>query len=159
MNGRSTNALLRGEPWSRLLWHTPLTALVLFVMVSLIAKENFPFSNFPMYSRPNAERGYFFVTDGDGQPIPVGSLTGITSAQVGKAYRNKSRELGRQTNPPSRQSREDRDRIVGVEIFQMLREQGAKRAKSLPEKLQLHLVEIRFEDGEIKENKRVLFAE
>jgi hypothetical protein len=53
----------------------------------------------------------------------------------------------------------DRDRIVGIEIFQMLREQGAKRGKNLPEKLQLHLVEIRFEDGEIKENKRVLFAE
>ena len=53
----------------------------------------------------------------------------------------------------------DRDRIVGMEIFQMLREQAGKRGKTLPEKLQLHLVEIRFEDGEIKENKRVLFAE
>ena len=41
----------------------------------------------------------------------------------------------------------------------MLREQSAKREKDLPEKLQLHLVEIRFEDGEIKEKKRVLFAE
>ena len=46
-----------------------------------------------------------------------------------------------------------------MEIFQMLREQAAKRGKDIPEKLQLHLVEIRFEDGEIKENKRVLFAE
>ena len=27
MNGRSTSALLRQEPWPRLLWHTPLTAL------------------------------------------------------------------------------------------------------------------------------------
>jgi hypothetical protein len=159
MNGRSTSALLRREPWTQLLWHTPLTALVIFVLVCLIAKENFPFSHFPMYSRPGAERGYFLVSDGGGQPIPIGSLTGISSSQVGKAYRKKSRELGRQTNALSRQSRVDRDRIVGIEIFQMLREQGAKRGKNLPEKLQLHLVEIRFEDGEIKENKRVLFAE
>jgi hypothetical protein len=112
-----------------------------------------------MYARPGAERGYFLVTDGDGQPFPVGSLTGVTASQVGKAYRKKSKELGRQTNPLSPQSRTDRDRIVGMEIFQMLREQGAKREKHLPEKLQLHLVEIRFEHGEIKENKRVLFAE
>ncbi len=159
MNGHSTSALLRGEPWPRLLWHTPLTALVIFVIVCLIAKENFPFSNFPMYARPGAERGYFVVTDGDGQPIPVGSLTGVTASQVGKAYRKKSKELGRQTNPLSTQSRADRDRIVGMEIFQMLRGQATKREKDLPGKLQLHLVEIRFEDGEIKENKRVLFAE
>ena len=159
MNGRSTSALLRGEPWSRLLWHTPLTALVIFVIACLIAKENFPFSNFPMYARPGAERGYFFITGGDGEPIPVGSLTGVTASQVGKAYRKKSRELGRQTNPLSSRSRAERDRIVGIEIFQMLREQATKRGKGLPEKLKLHLVEIRFENGEIKEKKRVLFAE
>jgi hypothetical protein len=159
MNGRSTSALSRQEPWPRLLWHTPLTALILFVIVCLIAKENFPFSNFPMYSRPGAERGYFLITDGDGQPIPVGSLTGVTASQVGKAYRKKSKELGRSTNPLSGQSRAERDRIVGTEIFQLLREQSARRGKDLPEKLQLHLVEIRFEDGEVKEKKRVLVAE
>lgn len=159
MNGRSTSALLRQEPWPRLLWHTPLTALVVFVLVCLIAKENFPFSHFPMYSRPGAERGYFLVTDGGGQPIPVQNLTGVTASHVGKAYRTKSKEFGRKTHPLSTQSRTDRDRIVGMEVFQMLREQSANRGKDLPEKLQLHLVEIRFEHGEIKENKRVLFAE
>jgi hypothetical protein len=159
MNGRSTSALSREEPWPRLLWHTPLTALILFVIVCLIAKENFPFSNFPMYSRPGAERGYFLITDGAGQPIPVGTLTGVTASQVGKAYRKKSKELGRPTNPLAGQSRADRDRMVGAEIFQMLREQSAKRGKELPESLQLHLVEIRFEDGEVKEKKRVLAAE
>jgi hypothetical protein len=46
-----------------------------------------------------------------------------------------------------------------MEIFQMLREQASKRGKELPEKLQLHLVEIRFADEQIKETKRVLFAE
>jgi hypothetical protein len=159
MNGRSTSALSRGEPWTRLLWHTPLTTLVVFVIACLIAKENFPFSNFPMYSRPGAERGIFLITDGDGQPIPVGSLTGVTASQVGKAYRRKSKELGRPTNPLSGQSRAERDRMVGTEIFQMLREQSAKRGKELPERLQLHLMEIRFEEGEVKEKKRVLAAE
>ena len=159
MNGRSTSALSREEPWPRLLWHTPLTALILFVTVCLIAKENFPFSNFPMYSRPNAERGYFLITDGEGQPIPVGSLTGVSASQVGKAYRKKSKELGRQPHPLSGQSRAERDRLVGAEIFQMLREQAAKRGKDLPKSLQLHLVEIRFEGGEIKEKQRVLVAE
>ena len=158
MNARSTNALLRQEPWSRLLWHTPLTALAIFVIVCLLAKENFPFSNFPMYARPSAERGYFIVTDGQGQPIPVGTITGVTASQVGKAYRKKSKELGAQSAGAG-QSRADRDRIVATEIFQMLRQQASKRGKDIPQKLQLHLAEIRFADGEVKENQRVLFAE
>ena len=158
MNARSTNALLRQEPWSRLLWHTPLTALAIFVIVCLLAKENFPFSNFPMYARPSAERGYFIVTDGQGQPIPVGTITGVTASQVGKAYRKKSKELGSQSAGAG-QSRADRDRIVATEIFQMLRQQASKRGKDIPQKLQLHLAEIRFADGEVKENQRVLFAE
>ena len=83
----------------------------------------------------------------------------MTASQVGKAYRKKSKELGGPINPVSGHSRGERDRMVGTEIFQMLREQSAKRGKELPGRLQLHLVEIRFEDGEVKEKKRVLAAE
>ncbi len=108
---------------------------------------------------PSSERGYFVVMDGEGKPIPVGTLTGITASQVGKAYRKKSKELSLERPQVARQSRADRDRAVGMEIFEMLRQQAAKRGKDIPEKLQLHLVEIRFEDGQIKETKRVLFAE
>jgi hypothetical protein len=159
MNTPYTNVLRRGEPWYRLLLHTPLTALAIFVVVCLIAKENFPFSHFPMYARPGSERGYFVVTDAEGNPIPVGTLTGITASQVGKAYRKKSKELSLQAPQVAGQSKADRDRAVGMEIFEMLRKQAPKRGKNIPEKLQLHLVEIRFEDGQIKETKRVLFAE
>lgn len=159
MNTPSTNVLPRGEPWSRLLLRTPLTALAIFVVVCLIAKENFPFSNFPMYARPGAERGYFVVTDGQGDPIPVGTLTGVTASQVGKAYRKKSKALASEAPQAAGRSRADRDRAVGREIFEMLRQQASKRGKEVPAALQLHLVEIRFDDGEIKETKRVLFAE
>jgi hypothetical protein len=159
MNAPPTNVLSRDEPWYRLLLRTPLTALAVFVVACLIAKENFPFSNFPMYSRPGAERGYFVVTDGKGDPIPIGTLTGITASQVGKAYRKKSKELALQTPQAACQSRADRDRAVGMEIFQLLRQQASKRGKDIAEKLQLQFMEIRFADGQIKESKRVLVAE
>jgi hypothetical protein len=159
MSVPSTDVVPRGETWFRLLLRTPLTALAIFVVTCLIIKENFPFSHFPMYARPSAERGYFVVTDGEGNPIPVGTLTGVTASQVGKAYRKKSKEVGREAAGVVGPSRADRDRTVGMEIFQMLREQASKRGRDIPEKLQLHLVEIRFADGQIKEDKRVLFAE
>lgn len=149
----------RVEPWCGRLLHTPLTALAIFVVLCLIAKENFPFSNFPMYSRPSAERGYFVVTDGEGNAVPVGTLTGITAPQVGKAYRKKAKELSLSAEPGAEQNSMERDRAIGTEIFQMLRQQASKRGKEIPAKLQLHLVEIRFEDGQVKEARRVLVAE
>jgi hypothetical protein len=159
MEAPSLTVAARESPWYRLPLRTPLTTLTIFVAVCLIAKENFPFSHFPMYARPGAERGYFVITDGGGNPIPVGTLTGVTSSQVGKAYRKKSKDMATETKVSAEQSRTERDRIVGTEIFQMLRQQASKRGRDLPEKLQLHLVEIRFDDGQIKETKRVLFAE
>ena len=56
-------------------------------------------------------------------------------------------------------SRTERDQVVGTEIFQALRQRAANRGKVLPEKLQLHMVEIRFADGQLQETKRLLFAE
>ncbi|MET0252681.1 MAG: hypothetical protein ABW214_01460 [Terrimicrobiaceae bacterium] len=149
----------RETPWYRLFFHTPLTTLAIFVTLSLIAKENYPFSNFPMYASPGAERAYFVIADGGGNPIPIGTLSGVTSSQVGKTYRNKSRKHGAEMKKSGKENRTERDRVVGAEIFQMLRQRAAKRGKELPEKLQLHLVEIRFADGHLEETKRILLAE
>ena len=57
------------------------------------------------------------------------------------------------------ESRTERDRVVGAEIFEMLRQRASTRRKTLPEKLQLHFFEIRFADGQVHETRRVLFAE
>jgi hypothetical protein len=146
-------------PWHRGVLHTPLTTLAIFVTLSLIAKENYPFSHFPMYASPTAERSYFFIADDGGNPIPVGVLTGLTSAQIGKTYRKKSRERGAEMKKVGKVDRTERDRVVGTEIFQALRQRAAHRGKVLPEKLQLHTVEIRFADGQLQETKRLVLAE
>jgi hypothetical protein len=145
----------REMPWYRVFLHTPLTTLAIFVTLSLIAKENYPFSHFPMYARPGAERSYFIITDGGGNPIPIATLTGLTSPQVGKTYRKKATEakkLGKEITT-------ELDRVVGSEIFHALRQRADKRGNHLPEKLQLHVVEIRFVDGRLRETKRLLSTE
>ena len=74
----------RETPWYRVFLHTPLTALALFVTLSLVAKENYPFSHFPMYASPTAERSYFFIADDSGSPIPVGISRGSPPHRSGK---------------------------------------------------------------------------
>ena len=65
----------RETPWYRLFFHTPLTTLAIFVTLSLIAKENYPFSNFPMYASPGAERAYFVIADGGGNSVTLKNVS------------------------------------------------------------------------------------
>jgi hypothetical protein len=146
-------------PRYRLLLHTPLTTLAMFVTISLILKENYPFSHFPMYSSPTAPRSYYMVTDALGQPLPIATLTGVTPPKIGKMHWRKSQEreaVAGQLGGPDSASREA---AVGREICELLRQQAVRRGQTLPEGVQLYRVEIRYEDGKIKETKRLVFAE
>ena len=145
-------------PWYRLVFHTPLTTLALFVAVSLVLKENYPFSHFPMYSSPTAPRAYYMVTDSGGQPLPISTLTGVTPPKIGKMHWRKSRE--RESAARKAGARQvGGDDEIGREICAMLREQAARRGQVLPQGIQLFRVEIQYHDGKITERRELLFAE
>jgi hypothetical protein len=150
----STSAI----PWYRLALQTPLTTLAIFVAGSLILKETYPFSHFPMFSSPTAPRAYYMVTDSAGQPLPIAKLTGVTPPKIGKMHWRKSRqsERGTEKREGGNAGRNDE---VGREICSMLRDQAARRGQILPPGLQLFRVEIQYNDGKLKETKELLFAE
>ena len=66
-------------------WVIALTAL------SLVIKEAYPFSNYPMYADPRATKDFFFLgkvgESGDTEPLPMRPLTRVSSAKSGKIYR------------------------------------------------------------------------
>jgi hypothetical protein len=151
-------ALDSTTPWSRLVLHTPLTTLAIFVLVSLLLKENYPFSHFPMYSSPTAPRAYYIVTDSGGQPLPISTLTGVTPPKIGKMHWRKSRQ--REAGPEiAGEDSPSADKEIGREICAMLRQQATRRGQTLPPGIQLFRVEIRYHDGKINETKELLFAE
>ena len=162
MRARSSSFMIASDsttPWYRLLLHTPLTTLAIFVAVSLIAKENYPFSHFPMYASPTASRSYYMITDAEGQPLPITTLTGVTPPKIGKIHRKKSQEHESMARKSGEQDSAGKEIAIGREICGMLRQQAIKRGQTLPQGVQLYRVEIRYDDGEIKETKRLLFAE
>jgi hypothetical protein len=151
-------ALDSTTPWFRLVLHTPLTTLAIFVIVSLLLRENYPFSHFPMYSSPTARRSYYIVTDSGGQPLPISTLTGVTPPKIGKMHRRKSQE--RDPGPGSAgEDSSGANKEIGREICEMLRQQATRRGQTLPPGIQLFRVEIRYHDGKINETKELLFAE
>ena len=145
-------------PWYRLALQTPLTTLAIFVAGSLLLKETYPFSHFPMFSSPTAPRAYYMVTDSAGQPLPIAKLTGVTPPKIGKMHWRKSRQSQRETEQAKREEAGRNDQ-VGREICTMLRDQAARRGQVLPPGIQLFRVEIRYDDGKLRETKELLFAE
>jgi hypothetical protein len=146
-------------PWYRLLLHTPLPTLAIFVTVSLILKENYPFSHFPMFSSPTAPRNYHMVTDAGGRPLPIAILTGVTPLKIGKMHWKKSQEREAIAGKSGEHDSAGRDQAIGREICGMLRRQAIRRGQTLPEGVQLYRVEIQFDDGKFKETKHLVFAE
>jgi hypothetical protein len=144
--------------WYRLALQTPLTTLAIFVAASLILKETYPFSHFPMFSSPTAPRAYYMVTDSAGQPLPISRLTGVTPPKIGKMHWRKSRQGERGIEKAEGQNASRNDEI-GREICTMLRDQAVRRGQVLPPGIQLFRVEIQYGDGKVTETKELLFAE
>ena len=86
----------------RRLWqHLPFRAMTLLVAALYVIREEFPFSNFPMYSNINEEADVTFVTDQNDQPLAMKALFKTSSGTSKKMYK---KELGTLTNRQGRDS-------------------------------------------------------
>ena len=124
---------------------SPISALLIYTVVSLMAKENYPLSNYPMYSNPTSRPLKFqFLADASGNPLPVGWHTGVTPSQVGKMTGNRKQELSS-------------EKAAATSVLEFLRTQNAKRkGRELPARIQLIETSIGFDHNQFVETNRVL---
>ncbi len=85
--------------WWRRVPFRHMTAVVLALYV---IKEQFPFSNFPMYSNFDNEADVVFVADQTGAPLAMDDVFRSGSSTAKKAYK---KELGKITKPTGRDSK------------------------------------------------------
>lgn len=138
---------------------TPLTALILFCVISITLKENYPFSNFPMYSNPSPERPYYMLANGQGEPIPVAVLTGVTCPKVGKIYRTECQKVADKLDMNKDKLPPAQKQAIGEKMFAYFRDEAASRKQVLPDKLQLIRKEISYQNGAIAETSEVIAKE
>jgi hypothetical protein len=168
---------------------SPISALLIYTVVSLAAKENYPLSNYPMYSNPSPERPYYTVTDGSGKPLPIQEKTGITCPKIGKIYRTKAAAEAEKITKKMREEYEkelntrpwisrtwtrlfhskpsqdpnkltpEHVQVVGMEIFAQLRHEAEKLKQPMPDRLQLAKTYISYENGKVIETQNVIAAE
>jgi hypothetical protein len=89
----------------RSLWaRVPFRHMTALVIALYVIKEQFPFSNFPMYSNFDSEADVVFVTDQKGDPLAMDKVfSSGGSSTAKKAYK---KELGKLTNPNKRDSKQ-----------------------------------------------------
>ena len=138
---------------------SPLMTLAIFSIFSLLIKENYPFSNYPMYSNPTPERNFYMITDGDGKPLPLATLTGTTCPKIGKIFRKRCDERADELKRRRTDLPKDEIQAVGMSIFKELREKAVGKKKELPPKLQLMRTDITFEGGKIVEMPHLIASE
>lgn len=136
-----------------------IAAFAGFCAFSLKVKENFPFSNYPMYGDPDPVSEYYHLTDGDGKPLAVRTLTGVTCPQVGKILRKRGDDRGKQLGMKRKNMPPDEWEIICRKTLDELRKKAVSRSMSLPDKMRIMHTTIEFKDGAIVETPRIFFAE
>ena len=91
LSPEKVTALVRSV--GKLLLRVPFREVWLSVALLLLVGENYPFSNFPMYSSLEEESIYFVVRTGEGETLPYATSFRSRSSFVPKALKAEVRKL------------------------------------------------------------------
>ncbi len=133
------------SPWWKRLTQCAVFPLLVYLALTQAFRENYPFSHYPMYSKPNSEALCIqFLADGDGKPLPVAWHTGVTPSKVAKLHANRMKKF-------------HDDKAAAVDVLSFLREQNAgRRGRELPQRIELIETTLAFKDDGIVESSRML---
>ena len=88
----------------RTLWErVPFRHMLVLVVALYVIKDQFPFSNFPMYSNFDTEADVVFIADQKGDPVSMDDVFRSGSSTAKKAYK---KELGKIVSPTKRDSKQ-----------------------------------------------------
>ncbi|MEY4482859.1 MAG: hypothetical protein RL693_311, partial [Verrucomicrobiota bacterium] len=86
------------------LWQkVPFRHVLLLVVLLAIIKEQYPFSDFPMYSHLDAESDVLYVTDQDDRVLPMEKIFGTGASTQKKVYMTELKSI---CNPKKRDTRD-----------------------------------------------------
>lgn len=139
------------------LWWKPL---LLLTAASLLIQEQYPFSDFPMYSSFGPTTYYLYLADGAGAPIPALTTVGMSTTTLKKIFATEIRkERERLPARPKRLTPEQKQ-AVGERLLAKLKASpvAQRRGGKVPAVLRLYEVNISLAGGRF-EKETALIAE
>jgi len=138
----------------------PLSGGILIALLCLLLKENFPFTHYPMYSNFEDQTYYVWLSDGEGEPIPIQNTTGLRLGRIKKIYNTgllEARELAGAKfgkKPRKRDLSPAQRRAPAEETLRWIYDSANPRAKAAlraAAPLGLYHVDIRIEKNRVIE--------
>jgi hypothetical protein len=137
----------------RFLVRIPFREVWLSVALLLVVGENYPFSNFPMYSRLEEESVYFVVLNGHGEMLPYVTTFRSRSTYVPKALKAERRKLEDEGMGPGAALTQAGKNVL---LYLVERAEPQKREDLLRNGLRLIEVRISVDDSRLREDKTVV---
>lgn len=134
--GVASNHFGIGSLWNRLA-RTRCLPLFALTTACLVLQEQFPFSNFPMYSSFSSHTFYVYLADGNGRPIPALTSLGMSTATLKKIYATELRKETQRLLLGKRKLSPQEKAVVGQRVLN-----GLKLSATAPNELILYEVNI-----------------
>ena len=141
LSPEKVTALVRSV--GKLLLRVPFREVWLLVALLLLVGENYPFSNFPMYSSLEEESIYFVVRTGEGETLPYATNFSLRSSFVPKALKAEVRKLEKLGI-----ARENALSQAGQNVLRYLLERAEPQRREELSRYGLKLIEVRLSDDD-----------
>lgn len=140
-----------------------LTPFWLVTALCLHFKENYPFSDFPMYSTFTDHTFYVYVADGDGNPIPVQDITYVRVSKLKRIYDTGLKAARDAADKRKRDLTVEERAPSALETLEWLYASTRPAAQEILRRdygtIQLYHVDVTVEAGETVESVPALVAE
>jgi hypothetical protein len=146
----------------------PISVAIALTIACLIAKENFPFTHYPMYSNFEDQTYYVWLGDRDGEPIPAQKLTYNRLGRIKKIYntylQDVREQVGKETGkkPRKRDLTLEQRRPPGDETLRWIYANSRPEAQKVLREsapLRLYQVDVRIEGNQVVEDPAELVGE
>lgn len=137
-----------------------LAPLLLLTAACLVIGEQYPFSDFPMYSSFGRSTYYVYLADQADAPVHARELVGMITPTLKKVYDGEMRREAKALRVPRRRLTPEQKRVVGERILARLKTTvpAQEAGAAFPAALRLYHVDIELVEGRI-EKKQSLIAE
>lgn len=134
--------------------------MLLLTAGCLLIEEQFPFSNFPMYSSFGPTTYYLYIADGAAAPIATLTTLGMSTPTLKKVFSTEMRKERARLGTRAKQLTPEQKEAVGERLLARLRTSPAalQRGGEIPPVLRLYEVNISLARGRF-DKQTVLIAE